>query len=97
MLKTRKHVWKPAAKLSQEQIRHANEGVAKLQWGESDDSQGLTRPPPVAAPPPAHPATGIPEIWEESVYQDIDYIVIRKVQVSSLHHVFGTLTCMQFR
>lgn len=96
MLKTRKHVWKPAAKLSQEQIRHANEGVAKLQWGESDDSQELTPPPPVAASP-AHPATGIPEIWEESVYQDIDYIVIRKVQVPSLHHVFGTLTCMQFR
>jgi hypothetical protein len=96
MLKVKKHAWNPAAKQSQEQIRKANEGVAKLQWGVMSGSQEPSPPSPVTAPP-AHQATGIPEIFGNTVYQDIDYIVIRKVEVAQLNQVFGNMTCMQFR
>jgi hypothetical protein len=96
MLKFRNRVWKAAAKPSQGQIREANEGVAQLQWGDVGGSKEPTPPSPAAALPAYH-ATGIPELFEDTVYQDIDYIVIRKVQVAQLNQVFGNMTCMQFR
>ncbi len=96
MLRVKKRAWNPAAKPSQEQIRKANEGVVKLQWDVMGGSQQPTPPPQVAAPA-AHLATGIPEIFGNTVYQDIDYIVIRKVKVAQLNQIFGNMTCMQFR